>query len=156
MIPLENLATITQTTTPQVISHYNLFRSAEIDGSPGSGYSSGQVIAAMEDLSKRVDPGGFTYEWTGLSLEELASGSTTVILFGLGSFGVVYLTLSAQYEGVSSWSRIRGITSSPASGSSASTASKKAPEVGVCSCGRVMVSARSSSGKLEQVVEQLA
>jgi hydrophobic/amphiphilic exporter-1 (mainly G- bacteria), HAE1 family len=97
MIPLENLATISQTTTPQVISHYNLFRSAEIDGNPGAGFSSGQAIAAMEDLSKKSLPQGFTYEWTGLSLEELASGRTTFILFGLGVL-VVYLTLSAQYE----------------------------------------------------------
>jgi hydrophobic/amphiphilic exporter-1 (mainly G- bacteria), HAE1 family len=97
MIPLENLATISQTTTPQVISHYNLFRSAEIDGNPGAGFSSGQAIAAMEDLSKKNLPQGFTYEWTGLSLEELASGRTTFILFGLGVV-VVYLTLSAQYE----------------------------------------------------------
>jgi HAE1 family hydrophobic/amphiphilic exporter-1 len=97
MIPLENLASVTQTTTPQVISHYNLFRSAEIDGSAGAGFSSGQAITAMEDLSKKVLPQGFTYEWTGLSLEELASGRTTMILFGLGIL-VVYLTLSAQYE----------------------------------------------------------
>jgi HAE1 family hydrophobic/amphiphilic exporter-1 len=97
MIPLDNLLTITQTTTPQVISHYNLFRSAEIDGSAAAGFSSGQAITAMENLSKKVLPQGFSYEWTGLSLEELSSGRTTVILFGLGTL-VVYLTLSAQYE----------------------------------------------------------
>jgi HAE1 family hydrophobic/amphiphilic exporter-1 len=97
MIPLDNLVAITQTTTPQVISHYNLFRSAEIDGSAAPGISSGQAIATMEDLSKKVLPQGFNYEWTGLSLEELASGRTTVMLFGLGVL-VVYLTLSAQYE----------------------------------------------------------
>jgi HAE1 family hydrophobic/amphiphilic exporter-1 len=97
MIPLDNLVTIAQTTTPQVISHYNLFRSAEIDGSAAPGISSGQAIATMEDLSKKVLPQGFNYEWTGLSLEELASGRTTVMLFGLGVL-VVYLTLSAQYE----------------------------------------------------------
>jgi HAE1 family hydrophobic/amphiphilic exporter-1 len=51
----------------------------------------------MEDLSKKILPQGFTYEWTGLSLEELASGRTTLVLFGLGVL-VVYLTLSAQYE----------------------------------------------------------
>ena len=45
MIPLDNLVTITQTTAPQVISHYNLFRSAEIDGSAAPGFSSGQAIA---------------------------------------------------------------------------------------------------------------
>jgi hydrophobic/amphiphilic exporter-1 (mainly G- bacteria), HAE1 family len=96
MVPLDNLVSITQTTTPQVISHYNLFRSAEIDGSPAPGYSSGQAIAAMEDLAKKM-PQGFSYSWTGLSLEELAAGGTSLILFGLGTL-VVYLTLSAQYE----------------------------------------------------------
>ncbi len=96
MVPLDNLISITQTTTPQVISHYNLFRSAEIDGSPKPGYSSGQAIAAMEDLAKKM-PQGFSYSWTGLSLEELAAGGTSLILFGLGTL-VVYLTLSAQYE----------------------------------------------------------
>jgi hydrophobic/amphiphilic exporter-1 (mainly G- bacteria), HAE1 family len=97
MIPLDNLVTVTQTTTPQTITHYNLFRSAELDGSAAPGFSSGQGIAAMEDLSKKVLPQGFSYEWTGLSLEELSSGRTTALLFGLGIL-VVYLTLSAQYE----------------------------------------------------------
>jgi hydrophobic/amphiphilic exporter-1 (mainly G- bacteria), HAE1 family len=97
MIPLDNLVTLSRTTTPQVISHYNLFRAAEIDGSPAPGFSSGQAIDTMEDLSKKVLPPGFSYEWTGLSLEELASGKTSLILFGLGTL-VVYLTLSAQYE----------------------------------------------------------
>ena len=96
MVPLDNLITIDQTTTPQVISHYNLFRSAEIDGSPAPGYSSGQAIAAMEQLASKM-PQGFSYSWTGLSLEELQSGGTSLILFGLGTL-VVYLTLSAQYE----------------------------------------------------------
>ena len=96
MVPLENLISIEQTTTPQVISHYNLFRSAEIDGSPAPGYSSGQAIATMEQLASKM-PQGFSYSWTGLSLEELAAGGTSLILFGLGTL-VVYLTLSAQYE----------------------------------------------------------
>jgi hydrophobic/amphiphilic exporter-1 (mainly G- bacteria), HAE1 family len=96
MVPLDNLISITQTATPQVISHYNLFRSAEIDGSPAPGYSSGQAIAAMEQLAAKM-PQGFSYSWTGLSLEELQSGGISLILFGLGSL-VVYLTLSAQYE----------------------------------------------------------
>ena len=96
MVPLENLISVTQTTTPQVISHYNLFRSAEIDGSPAPGYSSGQAIAAMEQLASKM-PQGFSYSWAGLSLEELQSGGTSLVLFGLGTL-VVYLTLSAQYE----------------------------------------------------------
>jgi hydrophobic/amphiphilic exporter-1 (mainly G- bacteria), HAE1 family len=97
MIPLDNLVTISQTTSPPVINHYNVFRSAEIDGSAAPGFSSGQAIAAMEDLSRKILPQGFTYEWSGISLEELASGRTTLILFALGVL-VVYLTLSAQYE----------------------------------------------------------
>ena len=96
MVPLDNLISITQTATPQVISHYNLFRSAEIDGSAAPGYSSGQAIAAMEQLAARM-PRGFSFSWTGLSLEELQAGGTSLILFGLGTL-VVYLTLSAQYE----------------------------------------------------------
>ncbi len=97
MIPLDNLVAIGQTTTPQVISHYNLFRSVEIDGSAAPGISSGQAISAMEERSAKVLPQGYTYQWTGLSLEELESGGTAFVLFGLGTL-VVYLTLSAQYE----------------------------------------------------------
>jgi HAE1 family hydrophobic/amphiphilic exporter-1 len=97
MIPLDNLVTVSQTASPAVINHYNLFRSSEIDGLAAPGVSSGEAITAMEDLSKKVLPQGFNYEWTGISLEELASGRTTVLLFGLGIL-VVYLTLSAQYE----------------------------------------------------------
>jgi HAE1 family hydrophobic/amphiphilic exporter-1 len=97
MVPLANLVSIAQTAAPQVISHYNLFRSAEIDGSAAPGVSSGQAIDAMQQLSAKILPQGYTYEWSGISLEELASGSTTLILFGLGVL-VVYLTLSAQYE----------------------------------------------------------
>jgi HAE1 family hydrophobic/amphiphilic exporter-1 len=97
MIPLGNLVTVAQSAAPQVINHYNLFRSAEIDGSAAPGFSSGQAITAMQQLSSRLLPQGYTYEWSGISLEELASGSTTLILFGLGTL-VVYLTLAALYE----------------------------------------------------------
>ncbi len=97
MVPLENLVSITQNVAPQVISHYNLFRSTEIDGSAAPGFSSGQALDAMQQLAAKNLPQGYTYEWSGISLEELASGSTTLILFGLGTL-VVYLTLSAQYE----------------------------------------------------------
>ncbi len=97
MVPLENLVSINQTVAPQVISHYNLFRSTEINGSAAPGFSSGQAIDAMQQLSAKILPQGYTYEWSGISLEELASGSTTLVLFGLGTL-VVYLTLSAQYE----------------------------------------------------------
>ena len=94
MVPLDNLITITQTTTPQVISHYNLFRSAEIDGSAAPGFSSGQGIAAMEELAKKM-PQGFTFSWTGLSLEELQSGATTVGSLRAGGGGRVPHSLRA-------------------------------------------------------------
>jgi HAE1 family hydrophobic/amphiphilic exporter-1 len=100
MIPLDNLVQVRQTTSPQVISHYNLFRSAEINGAAAPGRSSGEAIAAMEALSKKVLPAGFSYAWTGLSLEELQSGGQAAMLFGLGLL-VVYLTLAAQYESFS-------------------------------------------------------
>ncbi len=100
MIPLASLVTIRQTAAPQVISHYDLFRSAEIDGSAAPGHSSGQAIAAMESLAKQSLPPGYAYDWTGLSLEQIQSGSQAFLLFGLGLV-VVYLTLAAQYESFS-------------------------------------------------------
>jgi hydrophobic/amphiphilic exporter-1 (mainly G- bacteria), HAE1 family len=97
MIPLDNVASIEQTANPQVITHYNLFRSAEIDGNAAPGRSSGQAIEDMEALARKVLPNGMTFEWSGLSLEELESGGKATLLFGLGLI-VVYLTLAAQYE----------------------------------------------------------
>ncbi len=97
MISLDNLVAVEQTTNPQVIPHYNLFRSAEINGTAAAGHSSGEGIAAMEALAKRTLPNGMTFEWSGLSLEEIESGGKALILFALGLV-VVYLTLAAQYE----------------------------------------------------------
>jgi hydrophobic/amphiphilic exporter-1 (mainly G- bacteria), HAE1 family len=97
MIPLDNVVSITEGTSPQVITHYNLFRSAEIDGAAAPGYSSGQAIAAMDTVARKNLPRGFNYSWSGLSLEEIRSGSQSALLFGLGLL-LVYLTLSAQYE----------------------------------------------------------
>jgi HAE1 family hydrophobic/amphiphilic exporter-1 len=97
MVPLDSLVKIRETTNPPVISHYNMFRSAEINGSAKKGYSSGQAIQAMERIARQVLPNGYSFEWTGISLEEIQSGSQSLMLFGLGLL-VVYLTLSAQYE----------------------------------------------------------
>jgi HAE1 family hydrophobic/amphiphilic exporter-1 len=97
MVTLDNLVKITETTGPQLINHFNLFRSAEITGNAAPGYGSGQAIAEMEALAKKTMPQGFSYQWSGLSLEEIRSGGQSALLFGLGLL-VVYLTLSAQYE----------------------------------------------------------
>lgn len=97
MIPLDNLVNIAQSSGPQVINHYNLFRSAEIDGAAAPGYSSSQGLRAMEELAKQHMLQGMTYSWTGLALEEVEAGGKAIIIFALGIL-VVYLTLSAQYE----------------------------------------------------------
>ncbi len=97
LIPLAHLVHIGYTSAPQNINHYDLFRSAEIDGSAAPGTSSGQAMTTMERMAAKVLPHGMTVAWTGLSLEELQSGSKVVMLFALG-FLVVFLTLSAQYE----------------------------------------------------------
>ncbi len=97
MIPLDNVTTVKESSGPPVITHYNLFRAVEIDGSPAPGYSSGQGLIAMENLTKKMMMPGMTYEWTGLTLDEIESGGKAMIIFGLGIL-VIYLTLSAQYE----------------------------------------------------------
>jgi HAE1 family hydrophobic/amphiphilic exporter-1 len=97
MVPLDNLVAITDSAGPPVISHYNLFRSVEIDGSAAPGLSSGEGVAAMQELAQKMMMPGMKYEWTGLTLDEIESGGKAVIIFGLGVL-VIYLTLSAQYE----------------------------------------------------------
>ncbi len=97
MVPLDNLVTVKETTSSQIIEHYNIFRTTAINGAAAPGYSSGQAIAAMQDVAKQALPRGYTFEWTGLTLEEIQSGSQAIFLFVLGLL-VVYLTLSAQYE----------------------------------------------------------
>jgi len=97
MMPLSNVVSIREGTAPQNIGHYNLFRSVEINGSPAPGYSSGQALQAMEELSGRVLPQGMTFAWGGLSREEIEAGAQSTVIFGLGLL-LVYLTLAAQYE----------------------------------------------------------
>ena len=97
MVPMDNLATVQESSGAPVINHYNLFRAVEIDGSPAPGYSSGQGITGMQDLAKKVMMPGMAYEWTGLTLDEIESSGRAMLIFGLGIL-VIYLTLSALYE----------------------------------------------------------
>src|SRR5215212_7617051 len=97
MVPLANVVRVRETTAPQVISHYNLFRSAEINGGAAPGFSSGQAIDEMEALAARTLPQGFGFSWSGLSLEEIKAGRQSVYIFAIGLL-LVYLTLAAQYE----------------------------------------------------------
>jgi HAE1 family hydrophobic/amphiphilic exporter-1 len=97
LVPLANIVTLTETAGPQVINHYDLFRSAEINGAAAPGYSSGQGLKAMEDIAKETMLQGMTFSWSGLALEEVEAQGKAIIIFALGLL-VVYLTLAAQYE----------------------------------------------------------
>jgi HAE1 family hydrophobic/amphiphilic exporter-1 len=97
MVPLESVVSIKETTAPQVISHFNLFRAATLNGSPRAGVSSGDALREMERIATDVLPAGMTYAWSGISLEETKAGRQSMLIFGLALL-LVYLTLAAQYE----------------------------------------------------------
>jgi hydrophobic/amphiphilic exporter-1 (mainly G- bacteria), HAE1 family len=97
MMPLSNVVSVREATAPKTITHYNLFRAAQINGSAAPGYSSGEALRAMAQLSDRELPQGFSYAWSGVSLEEVKAGRQSAAIFGLGLL-LVYLTLAAQYE----------------------------------------------------------
>jgi hydrophobic/amphiphilic exporter-1 (mainly G- bacteria), HAE1 family len=100
MLPLGTLVSYTTAETAPLISHFNIFRSAEIDGSSGGGYSSNETIEALKDVAAKVLPQGYEYEFSGLSYEEIKAGSTTIYIFAF-SLTFVFLFLAALYE---SWS----------------------------------------------------
>jgi HAE1 family hydrophobic/amphiphilic exporter-1 len=97
MVPLESVVAVKEVTAPQVIGHFNLFRSATLNGSPAPGVSSGDALREMERIATRVLPQGMTYAWSGISLEETKAGRQSIVIFGLALL-LVYLTLAAQYE----------------------------------------------------------
>ncbi len=96
MVPLSTLVTVRPITGPDSISHYNLYRSAEIAGDTAPGASSGQAIAAMQELAQKLPP-GMGYEWSGLAYQELEAGSRAGFVFALSAL-FVFLVLAAQYE----------------------------------------------------------
>ncbi len=100
MLPLGTLISYKPIETAPLISHFNIFRSAEVNGSPKAGYSSGQALAALKAIAERTLPQGYGYEFSGLSYEELQAGSKTIYIFML-SIVFVFLFLAALYE---SWS----------------------------------------------------
>jgi HAE1 family hydrophobic/amphiphilic exporter-1 len=97
MVPLESLVTVKPVTTAQNIQHYNLFRSATINGQGAPGTSTGEALEAMEAVARQGLPAGFTFEWTGLSLEQKQASGKVLLIFGLGLL-FVFLVLAAQYE----------------------------------------------------------
>ncbi|MFN6464922.1 MAG: efflux RND transporter permease subunit [Nostoc sp. DedVER02] len=97
MIPLSEVAKITPTTGPSVISHYNGFRAIDLQGREASGYSSGQAIQAMQEAVREAATPGVGSDWIGTAREELSAGNLGILIFGFGII-MVFLTLAAQYE----------------------------------------------------------
>jgi hydrophobic/amphiphilic exporter-1 (mainly G- bacteria), HAE1 family len=96
LLPIKNVLTLTNTTGPQIITHFNQQRAAMIMGSPSPGTSSGDAMKAMEQQASKL-PKQFGFEWSGLYLEQAESGNATVLFMLLGIV-FVYLVLAAQYE----------------------------------------------------------
>ena len=97
MSPITEFVSITPTYGPPSISRFNMFTAITINGTPKPGYSSGNAIAAIQQVAAQTLPQGYSYEYSGLTRQELAAGSQTVFVFLL-SLIFVYLLLSAQYE----------------------------------------------------------
>lgn len=97
MIPLESLATVTATTSPQNVAHFNLYRATELNGRPRAGASTGDALAAMEEVADDVLPAGFSFEWAGASEEQRRAGRQVGLIFALAVL-FVFLLLAAQFE----------------------------------------------------------
>ena len=97
MVPLSAVASIEPAQGPSVITLYNLFPSATINGSANEGFSSGQALQTLENIANKVLPAGMSYEWTAMSYQEKLVGSSTYFIFALAIL-LVYFVLAGQYE----------------------------------------------------------
>lgn len=97
MVPVNTLVSLKQVTGAEVVDRFNLFNSSNLTVMAAPGYSTGQAMAAVEEVSKQVLPPGYTYDYKGMSREEAGSSSQSVMIFGLCIIFVFFL-LSAQYE----------------------------------------------------------
>lgn len=97
MVPLSALVNARYITGPDLVTRFNGFTAAKVTGDAESGFSSGQSIATMEEVSGEVLPEGYTYAWSGQAFEEKQSGGTSAIIF-VFALMMVFLILSAQYE----------------------------------------------------------
>jgi HAE1 family hydrophobic/amphiphilic exporter-1 len=100
MVPLRTLLKAEPLFGPDQVNRYNIFRSITVNGSAAPGYSSGDAIAAMQDLADNTLPPGYAYEWTGQAYQEIIAGGQGAMIFGM-ALVFVFLFLVAQYE---SWS----------------------------------------------------
>jgi HAE1 family hydrophobic/amphiphilic exporter-1 len=97
MVPLSAVADARPIVGPDIVTHYNLYRSILINGGPAPGYSSGDAIKAMEEVAQQVLPPGITYSWTGVTFQQLRAGDLAPLIFAL-ALVFVFLFLAAQYE----------------------------------------------------------
>ncbi|MFA6721614.1 MAG: efflux RND transporter permease subunit, partial [Candidatus Cloacimonadaceae bacterium] len=97
MVPMSSLATLSTVLGPQQVTRYNMFRSATINGSAKTGFSSNQAMAAMTSVVENILPDGYTFQWSGLSYQEQKSSGEAPLLIGLALL-FAYLFLVAQYE----------------------------------------------------------
>ncbi|SRR5579871_3682240 len=100
MIPLGSFVTVKRSAGPDRVMHYNAYATAEINGGPAPGFSSGQAQAAMERLARQELPNGMSFEWTELTYQQIIAGNTAAFVFPLVVL-LVFLVLAAQYESLS-------------------------------------------------------
>ncbi|WP_297893245.1 efflux RND transporter permease subunit [Shewanella sp.] len=100
MIPLGSFINVSQSSGPDRVMHYNGFTTAEINGGPAAGVSTGQAQAAIEKILAETLPNGMTYEWTELTYQQILAGNTGLLVFPLVII-LVFMVLAAQYESLS-------------------------------------------------------
>lgn len=97
MVPVTSLVSLERVFGPETVTRNNLFNAVAINGIPAPGYSSGDAIAAVQEVAANTLPRGYSYDFTGMTREEIGAGSQTTIIFLL-SLIFVYFLLAAQYE----------------------------------------------------------
>lgn len=97
MVPVSAIATLKPTSGPELVDHHNLFNAINVTAMAAPGYSTGQMMKVVEEVSANYLPNGFTYDLKGMAREEKAAGSQSVIIFSLCILFVFFL-LAAQYE----------------------------------------------------------
>ncbi|MCC9070334.1 efflux RND transporter permease subunit [Flavobacterium sp. F-65] len=97
MAPISEFVTLKKKEGPEFLNRFNLFTSTTVTGAPNAGYSSGDAIKAIEEVAAKTLDRGYTYQFSGLTKEELSSGSQTTLIFGLCLL-FIYFLLSAQYK----------------------------------------------------------
>ncbi len=97
MIPLGSFVKVAHSAGPDRVMHYNGYTTAEINGGPAPGFSSGEAQAAIEKILAETLPAGMTYEWTELSYQQILAGNAEYLVFPLVVL-LVFMVLAAQYE----------------------------------------------------------